>query len=233
MKSEKISGVQVYIPESRKALMEFAFANKKILVAVNGEKIQHANDQTRAIINRNVGYSDGISTVWALHKKGHEEAIKIPGCELWLNIINEYHNSKTFYLVGGKEEVIQQTVSHLKVEFPTIKIMGFQNGYLTEANDVEKLIKDIENKKPDVVFVAMGSPRQELLMERMYDKHPAVYQGLGGSFDLYIGSVQRAPKWWLEHNLEGVYRTLSEPKKRIIRDIKLVPYFFKLVFNKL
>jgi len=233
MKSEKISGVQVYIPKSRKALMEFAFANKKILVAVNGEKIQHANDQTRAIINRNVGYSDGVATVWALHKKGHEEAIKIPGCELWLNIIKEYQNSKTFYLVGGKEEVIQQTVSHLKVEFPTIKIIGFHNGYLTEANDVEKLINDIENKKPDVVFVAMGSPRQELLMERMYDKHPAVYQGLGGSFDLYVGNSQRAPKWWLEHNLEGIYRTLREPKKRIMRDIKLVPYFFKLVFNKL
>ncbi len=233
MKSEKISGVQVYIPESRKALMEFAFANKKILVAVNSEKIQHANDQTRAIINRNVGYSDGIGAVWALHKKGHEEAIKIPGCELWLNIINEYQNSKTFYLVGGKEEVIQQTVSYLKIDFPTIQIIGFRNGYLNEANDEEKLIQDIENKKPDVVFVAMGSPKQELLMEHMYVKHPAVYQGLGGSFDLYIGKTQRAPKWWLRNNMEGIYRTIKEPRKRIMRDIKLLPYFYNLVFNKL
>jgi UDP-N-acetyl-D-mannosaminouronate:lipid I N-acetyl-D-mannosaminouronosyltransferase len=233
MKSEKIKGVQVYIPESRKALMDFAFANKKILVAVNGEKIQHANDQTRAIINRNVGYSDGIGAVWALHKKGHEEAIKIPGCELWLNIINEYHNHKTFYIVGGKEEVIQQTVSNLRTQFPPIHIIGFRNGYLTEAGDVENLIQDIENKKPDVVFVAMGSPKQELLMEQMYNKHPAVYQGLGGSFDLYIGITQRAPKWWLRNNMEGVYRVLREPRKRIMRDIKLLPYFYSLVFNKL
>tara|TARA_R110002074_G_scaffold393815_1_gene580721 strand:- start:23989 stop:24690 length:702 start_codon:yes stop_codon:yes gene_type:complete len=233
MKSEKISGVQVYIPESRKALMEFAFANKKILVAVNSEKILHANDQTRAIINRNVGYSDGIGAVWALHKKGHDEAIKIPGCELWLNIIKEYQNSKTFYLVGGKEEVIQQTVGYLKVEFPTIQIVGFRNGYLTEANDEENLILDIKNKKPDVVFVAMGSPKQELLMEQMYDEHAAVYQGLGGSFDLYIGNTQRAPKWWLRNNMEGIYRVLREPRKRIMRDIKLLPYFYSLVFNKL
>tara|TARA_R110000744_G_scaffold31922_4_gene74882 strand:- start:1432 stop:2133 length:702 start_codon:yes stop_codon:yes gene_type:complete len=233
MKSEKISGVQVYIPESRKALMEFAFANKKILVAVNSEKIHHANDQTRAIINRNVGYSDGIGAVWALHKKGHDEAIKIPGCELWLNIIKEYQNSKTFYLVGGKEEVIQQTVGYLKVEFPTIQIVGFRNGYLTEANGEENLILDIKNKKPDVVFVAMGSPKQELLMEQMYDEHPAVYQGLGGSFDLYIGNTQRAPKWWLRNNMEGIYRVLKEPRKRIMRDIRLLPYFYNLVFNKL
>lgn len=233
MKSEKVSGVQIYIPDSREKLMEFAFHNKKILVAVNGEKIQHANEQTKAIINRNVGYSDGIGAVWALHKKGHEEAIKIPGCELWLDIIRAYHNEKTFYLVGGKEEVIQQTVSKLKLEFPTINIVGFRNGYLTEADDENTLIQHIAKTKPDVVFVAMGSPKQELLMEKMYQVHPAVYQGLGGSFDLYIGNTTRAPKWWLDNNMEGIYRTLMEPRKRIMRDIRLIPYFYNLVLNKL
>jgi len=233
MKSERIGGVQIYIPESRKSLMEFAFANKKILIAVNGEKIHNANDQTKTIINRNVGYSDGIAAIWALHKKGHSEAIRIPGCELWLNIIAEYKNSKTFYLVGGKEDVIQQTVAKLLIDFPGIKISGFRNGYLTAPDDIDNLIKDIENKKPDVIFVAMGSPKQELLMERMYEKHPAVYQGLGGSFDLYSGNMQRAPKWWLEHNLEGVYRTLMEPRKRLMRDIQLLPFFFNLIRNKL
>ena len=232
MKSEKVSGVQIYIPESRKDLMEFAFANKKILVAVNGEKIHHANEQTRNIINRNVGYSDGIAAVWALRKKGHEEAIKIPGCELWLNIISDYHTNKTFYLVGGKEEVIQKTVDKLKIQFPEIQIVGFRNGYLTQ-DEIKTLINDVYEKKPDVVFVAMGSPKQELLMEQMYTKHPAVYQGLGGSFDLYIGNTHRAPNWWLDHNMEGVYRTLMEPRKRIMRDIKLIPYFYNLVFNKL
>lgn len=233
MKSEKISGVQIYIPESRKDLMEYAIANKKILVAVNGEKIQHSNEQTKAIINRNVGYSDGIAAIWALQRKGHDKAVRIPGCELWLDIIKEYQEEKTFYLVGGKEEVIQSTVRKLQIEFPTMQISGFRNGYLSSNDDETNLINDIEDKKPDVVFVAMGSPKQELLMERMYVKHPAVYQGLGGSFDLYIGNAHRAPKWWLEHNLEGIYRTLMEPRKRIMRDVKLLPYFFRLVFNKL
>jgi len=233
MKSEKVGGIQIYIPESRKALMEFAFANKKILVAVNGEKIHNANNQTKAIINRNVGYSDGIAAVWALHRKGYKEAIRIPGCELWLNIISEYQKSKTFYLVGGKEDVIQNTVAKLRKDFPNIKISGFRNGYLTGADDIDNLIKDIEYKKPKVIFVAMGSPKQELLMERMHNKHAAVYQGLGGSFDLYIGNTHRAPKWWLEHNLEGIYRTLMEPRKRIMRDLRMLPYFLKLIRNRL
>ncbi|SNR30113.1 UDP-N-acetyl-D-mannosaminouronate:lipid I N-acetyl-D-mannosaminouronosyltransferase [Maribacter sedimenticola] len=233
MKSEKVSGVQIYIPESRAKLMEFAFAYKKILVAVNGEKIHYANEQTRAIINRNVGYSDGIAAVWALHKKGYKEAIKIPGCELWLDIIKAYQSEKTFYLVGGKEEVIQKAVTQLRVEFPAINIVGYRNGYLTAQEEEANLIQDISIKKPDVVFVAMGSPKQELLMEKMYGQHAAVYQGLGGSFDVYTGLLDRAPKWWIDNNLEGIYRTLMEPRKRLMRDIRLLPYFYNLLFNKL
>jgi len=233
MKTETINNVQVFITNSRKELMEYAFENKNILVAVNGEKIHHATDQTRAIINRNVGYTDGIAAVWALHKKGHTDAIKIAGCELWLDIIKAYNETKTFYLVGGKEEVIQKTVDKLETEFLDVKILNYRNGYLSNELEVEALLDDISKKEPDVVFVAMGSPKQELLMERMYKRHPAVYQGLGGSFDLYIGNAHRAPKWWLEHNMEGVYRTLMEPKKRIMRDIRLLPYFYNLFLNRL
>lgn len=233
MKTETINKVQVFITNSREELMNYAFENKKILVAVNGEKIHHATDQTRAIINRNVGYTDGIGAVWALHRKGHTDAIKIAGCELWLDIIGAYYQTKTFYLVGGKQEVIQATVHKLKNEFPALKILNYRNGYLTNEAEVEALLDDISVNEPDVVFVAMGSPKQELLMERMHERHPAVYQGLGGSFDLFVGNTHRAPKWWLEHNLEGVYRTLMEPKKRIMRDIRLVPYFYNLLLNKL
>lgn len=233
MKTETINNVKVFITNSRKELMEYAFENKKILVAVNGEKIHHATDQTRAIINRNVGYTDGIAAVWALHKKGHTDAIKIAGCELWIDIIKAYHETKTFYLVGGKQEVIQKTVDKLETEFLGVKILNYRNGYLSNELEVEALLDDISKKEPDVVFVAMGSPKQELLMERMYERHPAVYQGLGGSFDLYIGNTLRAPKWWLEHNMEGVYRTLMEPKKRIMRDIRLLPYFYNLFLNRL
>lgn len=233
MNTVKLNGVQVYIPKSKNDLMEYAVTHKKILVAVNAEKIHHASDQTRAIINRNVGYSDGIGAVWALRKKGFPEAYKIPGCELWLDIIAKYNGSKSFYLVGGKEEVIQATITKLKEEFPNINILNYRNGYLKTEEEKVALISDIAQKKPDVVYVAMGSPKQELLMEEMYKKHPAVYQGLGGSYDVYIGNVKRAPKWWLTNNLEGVYRSLKQPKTRIMRDIRLIPYFYNLLFNKL
>jgi UDP-N-acetyl-D-mannosaminouronate:lipid I N-acetyl-D-mannosaminouronosyltransferase len=213
--------------------MEYAIAHKSILIAVNAEKIHHATDETRSIINRNVGYADGVGAVWALQRKGHKNAIKIPGCELWLNIIQAYADSKTFYLVGGKEEVIQKTVVKLTNDFPEIRILGYRNGYLRSDEEREALVEDIFVKKPDFVFVAMGSPRQELFMEEISQKHPAVYQGLGGSFDVYTGNVKRAPKWWIDNNLEGIYRTLNEPKKRVMGDIRVIPFFLKLLMNRL
>lgn len=232
MESKFANGVKCYAPQSREELIDYAFNKKCILVAVNAEKILHATDKSRSIINRNVGYPDGIGAVWALQKKGAQINEKIPGCELWLDIVKKHHIDKSFYLVGGKEEVIQQTLEKLKLEYPEINIVGFRNGYLKNEKEKESLIEHIKRKKPDVVYVAMGSPIQELLMEEMQKVHPAVYQGLGGSFDVYTGNVKRAPKWWLKNNLEWAYRLVKQPS-RIKRQIHLVRYILKLKFGKL
>ncbi len=69
-------------------------------------------------------------------------------------------------------------------------------------------------------------------MERMQQRHKAIYQGLGGSFDVYTGHVERAPKWWIDHNMEFAYRLIKEPR-RIKRQIHLVKYAYWLAFNKL
>ena len=233
MISQLLNGVKTYVPKSRNELIDYVLEHKSILVAVNAEKIYHATDETRAIINRNVGYADGVGAVWALQRKGHKNVDKIPGCELWLNIIERYQNKKSFYLVGGKEEIIQKTVTKLKGDYEELNIVGYRNGYIKNDRERTALINDIAKKKPDVVFVAMGSPIQELLMEEIYQKHPAVYQGLGGSFDVYTGNVKRAPNWWINNNLEGIYRTLNEPRKRVMGDIRVMPYFFRLILNRL
>lgn len=232
MDSDKLNGVRVFAPTSRQALIEYAFQNRSLLVAVNAEKLLHATDQTRSIINRNVGYPDGLGAVMGLKKKGLRHVVKIPGCELWLDIIRRHYQDKSFYLVGGKDAVIGQTVAQLKAEFPGIRILGHRNGYLKGEEDKQALIADIAAMKPDVVFVAMGSPRQELLMEEMQGRHPAVYQGLGGSFDVYTGQVQRAPSWWVEHHLEWLYRLLQEPT-RIKRQIHLVRFLMRVALNRL
>lgn len=219
-----LNGVKVHPFKSFTELLDYVLGRKGILVAINAEKILHATNETRDIINRNVGYCDGIGAVMAVKKHGYKDAVKIPGCELWLKIIASlYREGKSFYLVGGKQEVIQNTVEKLKKEFPNINIANYRNGYIKTDEEKQNLIADIAEKKPDVVFVAMGSPKQELLMEEMAQQHAAIYQGLGGSFDVYTGNVKRAPKWWVDHNLEFAYRLVKQPS-RIKRQIHLIRF---------
>lgn len=213
-------------------LLSYIDEHKGILVAINAEKILHATDKTRAIINRNIGYCDGVGAVIAMHRNGHPEAVKIPGCELWLKIVEKFHDSKTFYLVGGKQAVINESIGKLQRIFPNINILGFHDGYLTTDEIRLSVIEDIVNKKPDVVFVAMGSPKQELFMEEIQQRHKAIFQGLGGSFDVFTGHVERAPQWWINHNIEFLYRLIKQPS-RIKRQIHLVRFLVRLYLNRL
>lgn len=227
-----VNQVNIYPFKSSDELIEYVDKNKGILVAINAEKILHATDQTRQIINRNIGYCDGAGAKMALKKKGCPNVVKIAGCDLWHLIVEKHHTDKSFYLVGGKQQVIEQTVEKLKHEFDDIDLVGFRNGYL-KGEDEQLLIDDIAEKKPDVVFVAMGSPKQELLMEKIQQSHPnAIYQGLGGSFDVYTGQTERAPKWWIDHNMEFLYRLIKQPS-RIKRQIQLVKFVWWVKMGKL
>ena len=220
----QLNGIKVHPFPSDSSLLEYVEEHKGILVAINAEKILHANEQIQNIVNRNIGYCDGIGAVMAVRQHGAVDAVKIAGCELWLKIITAlYQKEKTFYLVGSKQPVIEKTISRLKEDFPGIQITGYRNGYIQTETEQEELIEDIKTKQPDVIFVAMGSPKQELLMEKMYQAHPAIYQGLGGSFDVYTGNVKRAPEWWIKHNLEFAYRLLKQPS-RIKRQIHLIKF---------
>jgi len=204
-----INGVKTFAFENRENLLDFIEEKKIILVAVNSEKIVTKDTKLKQIINQNIGYPDGVGAVMALRQKGHQ-VVRIPGAELWLDIVKRFHNDKTFYLLGSTQDIIEMTIVKLKKEYPNINIVGYRNGFLKEG-DKENLIKELKNKKPDVVFIAQGSPRQEILMNELIKEYPALYMGLGGCFDVYTGFKKRAPKLFLKLNLEWLYRLLKEP----------------------
>ena len=230
MEFVSLNKVITYAPSSRDELIEYAFNHQKILVAINAEKILHATDESRAIINRNLGYPDGIGAVWALRKKRFFNVERIPGCELWLDIVKKYYQTKSFYLIGSTQKTIDETIKKLESDFQGINISNYRNGYMKSEIEETELIQDIVKCQPDIVFVAMGSPKQELFMMRLQQCHLALYQGLGGSFDVYTKTVKRAPQWWLRHNLEWAYRLIKQPL-RIKRQVHLIRFFYKLHLN--
>ena len=135
------------------------------------------------------------------------------------------------YLIGATDEVISATVDKLNRNYPSINIAGYRNGFLDE-NDIVTLEKEISDKKPTVVFVAQGSPRQERLMQRLQLSHETIYMGLGGSFDVFTGNVKRAPRLFRENGLEWLYRLLSQPS-RIKRQKSVAPFLYQSTLRQI
>jgi UDP-N-acetyl-D-mannosaminouronate:lipid I N-acetyl-D-mannosaminouronosyltransferase len=230
MQSVRVNNKRVFAFKSKDQFLDFIEDKKSILIALNAEKLNKEDEDLDSIINKNIGYTDGIGAVFALRRKGIN-AIKIAGAEFWLDIIARYQRSKTFYFVGSSPEVIKQTISRLKKDYANIQIRGYRDGFLREG-DKERLIEDLLIKKPDIVFIAMGSPRQENLMKDLLNAHPALYMGLGGSFDIYSGTKKRAPIFFRKLGLEWLYRLLKEPT-RWRRQLTYISFTLKVIFNKL
>ena len=226
----KIRNIFTYAFPNRKALIDYVEDKESILIAVNAEKILEEDVKLHNIINNNIAYADGFGAVMALRKKGLD-AIKIPGAELWLDIINRFYLEKSFYFIGSSQDVIEKTILKLKDEFNEINIVGYRNGFLKKEDKIE-LIQELKQKKPEIIFVAQGSPRQEFLMDELMKEYPALYMGLGGSFDVYCGLKQRAPDFFLRFNLEWFYRLISEPT-RYKRQLGLVKFYIYLKLGRL
>lgn len=227
------NGIQMFAFRSFDELLTHVSQHKGILIAVNAEKVLLSTPQTRQIINSNISYCDGMGALLALRRHGAKDAVRIPGCELWHSIVESlYPMRASFYLVGCTESVIQQTVAKLRAEFPNIKIAGYRNGFFKTEEERVRLIDDVAEKKPEVVLVAMGSPKQEILMAEMLERHPAIYQGLGGSFNVYTGAVRRAPRWCQRLGIEFLFRALTD-RSRKGRVKHSIQFFVRLCLGKI
>lgn len=225
-----LKGKRIFGFPSRSHLLDLLTEYQGLLVALNAEKILNRDRQLEELLNSNLCYTDGIGAVLAVRQK-NIDCIKIPGAELWLSIVEAFQHQKSFYFVGGTDAIIESTIRKLKADFPDLNIKGFRNGFFKQGDEA-KLVEDLQDKKPDVIFVAMGSPKQEYLMQRLFKKHPALYQGLGGSFDVYTGSKKRAPKIFCDYGLEWFYRLVKEPT-RIKRQLVLIKFLILLILRRI
>ncbi|SMG58184.1 lipopolysaccharide N-acetylmannosaminouronosyltransferase [Cedecea sp. NFIX57] len=197
------------------------------LVAINAEKVLTAEDdeQIRGLIAAaEYKYADGISVVRSIRKKFPEAVVnRVAGADLWEALMQRAGQEGTpVFLVGGKPEVLAQTEAKLR-QLWQVNIVGTQDGYFTDEQR-PALFERIHESGAAIVTVAMGSPRQEILMQECRKVHSqALYMGVGGTYDVFTGRVKRAPKIWQNLGLEWLYRLLSQPT-RIKRQLRLLRY---------
>lgn len=155
---------------------------------------------------------DGIGVVKGANMLGIPLDGRITGVDLSAFLL-KYANAekKKLYLYGAKEEVLQALMQKIKSEFPNIQVVGYQNGY---QKDSEAVFLDMVEKEPDIVLVALGIPKQELLIHRYYDRfQKGIFVGVGGTFDVLSGTKKRAPSLFIKLNLEWAYRLMKEPSR--------------------
>lgn len=195
------------------------------LVALNAEKIIKIRSQHEVYSNlkNTVFYPDGASICW-LNSSNYP---RIPGVELWLEILSKIQDERCkVIIIGGQRDVSSKSLAKLSLDFPKLAftaIDGYQSN-VAYTNIVRTL-------KPDFVFVAMGSPKQEALMAELQGIQPhGFFMGIGGSLDILSGKVKRAPEIFRNNGLEFLYRLITNPK-RIVRQVILLRFVYDYIFN--
>jgi N-acetylglucosaminyldiphosphoundecaprenol N-acetyl-beta-D-mannosaminyltransferase len=175
---------------------------------------------------------DGIGVVSAARLLHGARLSRVPGVEL-MHAICGISAGKGYriFIYGAKEEVSRVAYERLQTLYPGVNLVGRANGYVQE-NEMPGLIERINETKAEILFLALGSPKQEkwLAEHKGSLKTVRVCQGIGGTLDTIAGTVKRAPAIWCRYNAEWLYRLLSDPKR--IKRQKVLPLFVALVVRE-
>lgn len=202
------------------------------IITINPEMIELGlKDSEFATIlnNAQLVIPDGVGIKIGLKIKG-VNAQRIAGIEFSHRLLQEAAKENfSVALIGAKPHVLEKAIQNLVIEFPNLNIVYSQDGYF---QDREQVLSELQKASPQFVLVALGAPRQEeFIIEARKLLPQSLMIGVGGSFDVWSGEVQRAPIMYQKLGLEWLYRTLKEPK-RLKRIFPTLPRFlFRVLFS--
>lgn len=201
-----ITTIEKYINERNRA---------RHIITLNAEIIYRSLSELalKDLINKaDLVTPDGAGVVWAAGYLGMPVKERVTGIDLLQEIACLAPQKKwKLYFYGGGEEVAEEAKAKFEKQYPTIKIVGARHGFLSKQQ-LEEMLKDIKEKQPDILFVALGAPRQEYWITEHKDMLGVpVSIGIGGSFDVIAGKAKRAPNIMQKLRLEWLYRLAKEP----------------------
>jgi N-acetylglucosaminyldiphosphoundecaprenol N-acetyl-beta-D-mannosaminyltransferase len=160
---------------------------------------------------------DGMPLVWLGRRQGHPLRTRVYGPDLLLAFCEQSAGRGCrHFFYGGEPGVAERLAESLKTRFPGLHVVGTYSPPfrpLTAAED-EEIVALIGRAAPDVLWVGLGTPKQERWMHAHKDKlHVPVLVGVGAAFDMLSGRKRQAPRWMREHGLEWFFRLMQEPRR--------------------
>ena len=209
-------------------------------VVVNVDKLVKASrdPELRQIINDcalvNV---DGMPVVWASRLLGKPLKERVAGVDLFEALMRRAgEKGWRVFLLGAREEVVGKVAETYQAKYPRLVLAGYRNGYWKGEEEEALVAEQIRASRADLLFVAISSPKKEQFLGK-YQAHMRIpfAMGVGGTFDVAIGKVKRAPVWMQKSGLEWFYRFLQEPRRMFrryfIEDMAFIGLFIKEAFK--
>jgi N-acetylglucosaminyldiphosphoundecaprenol N-acetyl-beta-D-mannosaminyltransferase len=205
-------------------------------VVVNVDKLVKASrdPELRQIINDcaliNV---DGMPVVWASRLLGKPLKERVAGVDLFEALMRRAGDRGwRVFLLGAQEEVVSKVAATYQHKYPRLVLAGYRNGYWKGELEEAQVVEQIRDARPDLLFVAISSPKKEQFLGRWQAEMKIPFaMGVGGTFDVAIGHVRRAPVWMQKSGLEWFYRFLQEPRRMFrryfIEDMAFLRLFIK------
>lgn len=181
----------------------------------------HENARLREIMAEcAIVSADGQGIVWASRMLGDPLPERVNAADLMERLFSvAERKGYRIFILGAKQDVLEQAVANLRRQHPRLTIAGHRNGYFGPAEDAE-VIEEIRAARPDMLFAAMSSPKKEYwLYENKHDLGVPFVMGVGGAIDVVAGLTRRAPFWVQRIGMEWFFRMIQEPRRLVRRFI--------------
>ena len=247
MESIEIFGVKIHnitFDEAVKEVETYLNGNElKAIYTPNPEIVMGAKEDNRLRELLNKGdliTADGIGLIYASRVKKRPLKERVTGLDLSIKLLNMANeNNYSLYLLGGKDGVAKAAAENIKKDYPNIRIAGYHHGYFKgshtgyNSHDEEmEVIEDINHSNPDIIFVGLGFPRQEIWIDSNKEKiRGKVIIGNGGVMDILSGNLKKTPEIIRKIGLEWLHRLIREPS-RIKRQMVIPKFMLKVLFSR-
>ncbi len=167
-----------------------------------------------AVLESDIILADGMGVVWASRLLGQPLPERVAGIDLMMQMLEcASERGYRVYCLGAEEEVLQEANERITQTYSNINLVGSHHGYFM-PDEEPRVVRRIAAAAPDILFVAMSSPRKELFIANWAGRLKVpVCHGVGGAFDVLAGKTKRAPLIWQTLGLEWLYRTIQEPRR--------------------
>jgi N-acetylglucosaminyldiphosphoundecaprenol N-acetyl-beta-D-mannosaminyltransferase len=222
------------------AIAEAAIARRRrrlLIGVVNAAKVVNMRrDESlrQAVLSADVILADGMSVVWAARLLGQRLPERVTGIDLMIRLLARGNERGwRVFLLGATDEVLETVAAQLATTNPNLRLVGWRNGYY-QPEEEAAVARQIADARPDMLFVAMSSPKKEVFLGRWAaEMGVPVCHGVGGAFDVLAGKVQRAPRGWQSLGMEWLYRVVQEPRRMWKRYLVTNTIFCGLLLREL